>query len=114
MVILENLSNYRQLFLYLCLHDNGRSHEIEYDFKDIIKKCFRQNTQLKGDSIFLKDKSKAYNFIKKGLELFNQMAKDGLIDKINVLPYALKIKSDSIIASLHREKTNIPNFELIN
>ncbi|TXJ42186.1 hypothetical protein [Brachyspira pilosicoli] len=106
--------NYRQLFLYLSLHDNGKSAEIEYDFKDIIKKCFRQNTQVKGDHIFLKDKSKAYNFIKKGLELFNQMASDGLIDKINILPYALKIKSDSIVVSLHREKTNIPKFEIIN
>lgn len=106
--------NYRQLFLYLCLHDNGKSSEIEYDFKDIIKKCFRQNTQLRGDNIFLKDRAKAYNFIKKGLELFNQMGHDGLIDKINVLPYALKIKNDSILISLHREKSNIPKFEVLN
>lgn len=108
--------NYRQLFLYLCLHDNGRSDEIEYDFKDIIKKCLRQNTQVKNDIVFLKDKSKGYNFIKKGLELFNQMGKDGLIDKINVLPHQLKIKKDSIIVSLYREKSikTLPNFRVIS
>lgn len=106
--------NYRQLFLYLCLHDNGKSDEIEYDFKDIIKKCFRQNTQLKGDNIFLKDKSKAYNFIKKGLELFNQMGQDGLMDKINVLPCALKIKNDSIVVTLNRERKKLKNLEIIN
>ena len=62
----------------------------------------------------MKDKSKAYNFIKKGLELFNQMGQDGLIDKINVMPYALKIKNDSILVSLHRDKSNLPNFEVLN
>ena len=108
--------NYRQLFLYLSLHDNGKSDEIEYDFQDIIKKCFRQNTQLKGNNIFLKDRSKAFNFIKKGLELFNQMGHDGLIDKINVLPHALKIKNNTIVISLHRDKDikNLPKFKLIN
>lgn len=108
--------NYRQLFLYLCLHDNGKSYEIEYDFKDIIKKCFRQNIQLKKENIFFKNKANAYNFVKKGLELFNQMGHDGLIDKINVLPHALKIKNDSIVVSLHREKDikNLPKFKIIN
>lgn len=108
--------NYRQLFLYLCLHDNGKSNDIEYDLKDIIKKCFRQNTQFKNDNVFLKDKSKAYNFIKKGLELFNQMGHDGLIDKINVLPHALKIKNDTILISFHRDKSikTLPNFTVIN
>lgn len=108
--------NYRQLFLYLCLHDNGRSDEIEYDFKDIIKKCFRQNTQYKNDTVFLKDKSKAYNFIKKGLELFNQMGQDGIIDKINVVPHQLRVKKDSIVVSLHREKSvkNLPEFRVVS
>lgn len=107
--------NYRQLFLYLCLHDNGKSSEIEYDFKDIIKKCFRQNTQFKNETLFLKDRSKAYNFIKKGLELFNQMGKDALIDKINVLPHQLKIKKDSIVVSIYRDKDikKLPEFEVI-
>jgi len=97
---LDNAYSYRQLFLYLNMHDNGL-HKVkvlkDIDINIINKECINNITKAKG-KYYYRDKQLVYSFILKGAFLFNLMCLNEDMNGARFIPLNIKINSDSTIS----------------
>ena len=106
-------SNYRKLYLYLNLHDNSKSDEINYNAIDLTLKTLPSNTQkTPAGEYFLRNWFTSHQFFQKALRLFYCMGKEGLLDGVKLIPtsvwYDKPIKELKV--KINRGKTQLQAF----
>lgn len=78
--------NVRLLFIYMNMHDNKRETAY-YDQIDMCRSCLPKNVQkARSHRYVLKNRYTLLEFVKKGLKFLNNMARDGFLEGISIIP----------------------------
>ncbi len=104
---------YRKLYLYMNLHDNGQGDFLNLDGVDSLLSCYPTLVKTKGRANYV-DWWRARLFIKKASSLFNRMAERGLMDGVKLVPtgiwYDKPIKQFRIRLQRGRKYAGLPAF----
>lgn len=80
---------YRKLYLYMNLHDNGIGEHLHLNAEDAMLSCYptlvKTVKTATGDQHYI-DWWPSRLFVRKGCNLFNRMADDGLMDGVKLVP----------------------------
>ena len=89
---------YRKLYLYMNLHDNGLGDRLNFDAVETLLSCYPTLVHTRNGKPYL-DWWTGRLFIKKACELFNRMADKGLMDGVKFVPTG--IQYDKPIRQFH-------------
>jgi len=105
---------YRKLYLYMNLHDNGLGERLNLDGVDTLLSCYPTLVKDKGGERYI-DWWEGRLFIKKACELYNRMADKGLMDGVKFVPtgiqYDKPIKQFRLRLQRGRNYSGIPPFK---
>ena len=76
--------NYRRLFVYMNMHDNGTRRKAHYNAVDLARSCLPGELKPSGGA--LRSWPKVRRFFQKGMLLLNKMATDGIMESLGVIP----------------------------
>lgn len=111
--IFGNVYNYRKLFLYMQMHNNGKSDELVYNIYDLTLECLPENIKKQANGQYcLKDKKQIFNFIKKGVKLFNYMGQNGLLTGSKLVPTLLYLQGNYVHIPVERNYNKIKNSDI--
>lgn len=101
--------NILKLFIYLAMHDNRnpndmRDTKIEHNTIDLLQHCFPSCFTKKTDgSYVIRNWQEARAFILAGLKVFNDMAKNELMNGIPLVPYGIEYNDTNVRISIQRD-----------
>jgi hypothetical protein len=105
---------YRKLYLYMNLHDNGQGDRLNMDGMDTLLSCYPTLVHDRGGSRYI-DWWPGRLFIKKACELYNRMADHGLMDGVKFVPtgiqYDKPIKQFCVRLQRGRHYSGLPAFQ---
>jgi hypothetical protein len=98
---LAYLSDYRRLFLYMNLHDNGIGNNLNFNALDLAKSCCPKFIDKdRNGNERLKNWYKFRQFVTKGCKLICQMGNDNVMGKVKIHPSSVYYNKNTGIISI--------------
>jgi len=111
-----NANTYRKIYMYMNLHDNGKSERLTFNAVDMMLSCYPEMVKIKNDKKYL-DWWNSRLFIKKACILFNIMGQEGLLDGVKFVPTGIQYYKPSeqfkirVVRSIDRQYKQIEPFK---